>query len=82
MQHNLHHAIKLNQTIYIFCCLVIPNRWTPTPGDQVQPVVTSPLPRILPHHHLFTRPAAGCHGVRALQDHGAGEGGGRPPAPS
>lgn len=45
-------------------------------------MVTSPLPPLLPHHPLFTRPAAGCHGVRALQDHGAGEGGGRPPAPS
>lgn len=56
----------------------------PTTRDQVQSGVVQPLPwpRRLPHDHLFTRPATGCHGVRALQDHGAGEGGGRPPAPS
>lgn len=36
----------------------------------------------LSSHHLLTCTAAGCHSVRALQDHGAGEGGGRPPAPT
>lgn len=43
--------------------------------------------RLLPVSFLFvafTPPlwmfAAGCHGVGTLQDHGAGEGGGRPPA--
>lgn len=65
-----------------FCYWVIPNRCPPPPGIRFRPVVTSPLPHLLPYHHLFTPPAVGCHGLRALQDHGAGEGGGRPPAPS
>lgn len=45
------------------------------------PVLLFPLPCLI-SFLTPTCPAAGCHGVRALQDHGAGEGGGRPPAPT